>query len=403
MNSTNYRNISILIFSLALIVRLVLVLQHNDIPKADAYVYDGLAVSLNHGDGYVNKDGAPHSLYPPLYPLFLSIIYTLFGHSYVAVKVVQSIIGAFSCVLIFLIGKKMHSAILGILSAAISIAYLPFIKSAERLLSELLFTFFLLLIVFYLLKIQKDKRLRNCVMLGLLSGLASLTRPIAMLLPFFILPVFIYSERKHLSNALKKGAVVLLFFSLSIAPWVIRNYNVYHAFIPSSVDSGFGFYLSYFPPGGIFGIVPTSGPILIESDKIQNQVLRNKFLVKETLNFIVNNPKKVLALEFKKILYLWAPFDWEIVEGRWFNLPYVIMLPFFAFGLFLALKSFMMFYPVLLPIIYTQIMTLIFYGSPRFRLPIDAYIFIIAMIGVLKIWNYMHRRILNESFAGKSY
>jgi hypothetical protein len=231
------------------------------------------------------------------------------------------------------------------------------------------------------------------MILGLLSGLAALTRSVAVFLPFFVLPAFIYSERGNFRNILKKYTVVLLFFTLSMAPWVIRNYKVYHVFVPSSVEGGLGFYLSYFPPDGIFGIVPKSGPILAESSKIQDPVLRNKFLMIKTFDFIISNPKKVMALEFKKILYQWAPFDWEIVEGRWFNLPYVIMLPFFALGIFFVLREFMRFYPVILPIIYVQVMSLIFYGSPRFRLPIDPYIFMISMAGILWIW----RRIRMEN------
>ena len=378
--------LSILIFLLALIVRLLVVLQYSDIPEGDAYVYDNLAVSLSQGKGYVNSDGTAHSWYPPFYPFFLSIIYRFFGHSYIAVKIIQSIIGALSCVFIFLIARRIHSAVLGILSSSISIFYLPFIKSAERLLSEPVFTFLLLLIVFYLLKMQEDKRIRNCIIVGLLSGIALLTRNMAILFPFFMLPVFIYSERGCFRNILKKYVVILLFFGLSISPWIIRNYKVHHRFIPSSAEGGIAFYVSYFPPGGVYGFSGASDPAVGEVySKIQSPALRNEFLFKKTLDFIVNNPKKVIVLEFKKILYLWAPFDWEIVEGRWFNFPYVIMLPFFALGLFFVLKEFMKFYPVLLPIIYVQIMTLIFYGSPRFRLPIDPYIFIIAMLGILNI------------------
>jgi len=96
-------------------------------------------------------------------------------------------------------------------------------------------------------------------------------------------------------------------------------------------------------------------------------------------------------LEFKKILYLWAPFDWEIIGNRWFNLIYVAILPFFGLGLILALKDFWKNYSILLPLIYFQIMALVFYGSPRFRLPIDPYIFIVAIVGILGLWNSMKK------------
>jgi hypothetical protein len=159
------------------------------------------------------------------------------------------------------------------------------------------------------------------------------------------------------------------------------------------MQGGFAFYSSYCPANGIFGMNAASDdPVVIESNKISSPVMRSNFLAKKTLGFIVNNPQKVLILEFKKILYFWAPFDWEIVGGRWFNFVYVIILPFFALGFILALRHFRKNYPVLLPIIYFQIMTLIFYGSPRFRLPIEPYLFILAITGISECWKYVFIR-----------
>ena len=385
------RYVLTLIFLLAFIVRLMVVLQGNPIPVGDAYVYDGLAVSISQGNGYVNNNGSPHSLYPPFYPFFLSIIYTFFGHSYFAVKVIQSMIGAFSCVLIYLIGKKAIGAAAGGIAAFISIFYLPFVKSAGLLLTELLFTFLLCLIVFYLLKIQEKMKFKNCIILGLLLGIASLTKSVMVLFPFFAMPVFVYLREKGFLDRLKGYIVVLLFFSLSIAPWIVRNYNVYDGFVLTSAGGGLGLYSSYCPGGGgIFGFIAApDDSVVVEANRISSPVLRSHFFIKKTFEFIANNPKKVFVLELKKILYLWAPFDWEIVGGRWFNFVYVAMLPFFVLGIIMSFKQLIRIFTILLPIIYFQIMTLIFYGSPRFRLPIEPFLFILAVSGILQSWRWI--------------
>jgi len=376
-----------LIFLFAFIIRLVFVLGSNDMPSSDASVYDKLALSISQNKGYINKDGTAHSWYPPFYPFFLSVIYRLFGHSYTAVRVIQSILGASSCLLIYLIGKRVCGIAVARVAGFVSIVYFPFIKSAELLLTELVFMVLLLLIVRYVLKIQKDARFKNCVILGLLLGVALLTKYIMSLFPLFIVFVFIYLKREHPTYNLKKYTIVLLFFILSISPWIIRNWNVYHKFVPVSPHTGIAFYTSFRPPGGIFGFIATKDdPVVREAYNIPSLSLRSNFLIKKTLDFIVNNPKEVLVLELKKILYLWAPFDWEIVGGRWFNLLYVVMLPFFIWGVFLTFKDFGRFLPILLPIIYFQVMTLVFYGSPRFRLPIEPYIFILSTMGILECW-----------------
>lgn len=379
----------IFIFLLAFIVRLVFILNSSDIPEADAYVYDRLAVSLSQGGGYVNTDGTAHSLYPPFYPFFLSLIYRFLGHSYTGVKIVQSIIGAFSCVLIYLIGKRIYGFAIGAIASGISVFYPPFIMSTKLLLTELVFTFLLVLVILYLLKIQEEPHLRRCIILGLLLGIALLTKSVMIFFPFFIVPLFIYLKKNYLDK-LKRFIVLMSFFVLSISPWIIRNYNIYHRFVPGSAHSGLGLYSSYRPAGGIFGMnAAADDPVVIEANKISSPVARSDFLIKKTLEFIADNPSKVLLLEFKKILYFWAPFDWEIVGGRWFNFVYAAMLPFVALGFIMAFKQFGINHPILLPIIYFQIMTLIFYGSPRFRLPVEPYLFILAAVGILQCWKYV--------------
>ena len=370
------------IFLLAFIIRLLFVLQSTDVPTADAYVYDRLGLSISQGDGYVNAHGRPFSFYPPFYPFFLSLIYALFGHSYLAVRIIQSILGALTCVLVYSIGDRLKGRTVGILAASVATLYLVFIKSAELLLTESFFTFLLCMVVFYIFKAREEKAgFKNCAILGLLIGLSLLTKSAMMFFPLFLLPAFIDIKK----GRAKKYLFMLLFFALTVSPWLVRNYNVFHRFAGVSTQSGIGFYSSYCPPEGIFGRLATlDDPVIREAGNISSPVLRSNFLIRKTLEFIVKNPVEVLKLESKKILYFWAPFDWEIMGGKWFNFAYVMFLPFFAIGLFLSFEEFRKFYPVLIPIIYFQIIALIFYGSPRFRLPIEPYIFILAAIGVLK-------------------
>ncbi|MFC1624677.1 ArnT family glycosyltransferase [Candidatus Omnitrophota bacterium] len=383
------------IFIAAFLIRAGFVLKADIRPSSDAYVYDKLAVSVSQGKGFSDESGKPHSFYPPFYPFFLSMIYMIFGHSYKIAGIMQSIIGAFSCVLMYLIGKKIYSRASGIIVAFIAIVYYPFIKSAGMLLTEIFFTFLLLTIVFYLLKIQEEKASHNYIILGLLLGVAMLTKSVMLFFPIFIISAFIYLKGKYsLNTVLKKYLLVLLALSFPLMPWVVRNYIVYHKFVPTSAGGGFGLYSSYCPANGIFGLnAAPDDPVVIEGFKISSPTLRSKFFIKKTLDFIINNPKRVIILEVKKFVYFWAPFDWEIVGGRWFNFIYAALLPFFVLGLFLTSRMYKRFYPILAPIIYFQVMSLVFYGSPRFRLPIEPYIFIVSIVGLIELWKWARTRL----------
>lgn len=377
------------IFVVALIIRLILTVKSANIPSSDAAGYDMLGLSLAQGKGFTDIFGNPYSFYPPGYPFFLSIIYRLFGHSYLAVRAAQSIVGSLNCVLIWLIAKALGSKKAGIIAAIAAIVYFPFIKSTELLLTELFFTFLLLLLTFLFVKVKPPKILtfKNTVIAGFLLGAAVLTRATMIFYVLFVLPVFFFSMPGQSANIFKKYLVLCVVFVLTVLPWTIRNYVVYHKIVPVATQGGITLYSSYCPPGGIFGrLAGEEDPVIAEAGRISSQAEQSDFLVKKTIDFIKKNPAKACVLELKKILYFWAPFDWEIVGGKWFNIIYLLSAPFFIYGFVIACREFKKFYPILSPIIYFQIMTLIFYGSPRFRLPIEPFLFILSAVGLLKLY-----------------
>ena len=250
-------------------------------------------------------------------------------------------------------------------------------------MTENLLVFFFLGTNFFIFKILKEDKLYQQIALGILLGLTVLTKSVMLFFPFFIAPIFIFNAIKQ---GLNRYLVVMSFFIITIFPWVVRNSVVFGEFIPISAESGFGLYSSYCPANGIFGLNAAPGdPIVVEAYKISSPSLRNRFFLKKTLQFILANPLRFLVLEFKKTVYFWAPFDWEIIGNKWFNILYVLLFPFVAVGTVMASKSFINNCIILLPIIYFQVMILIFYGSPRFRFIVEPYLFILAAIGVKKL------------------
>src|SRR5215510_5412721 len=92
---------ALLVFALALAVRLVHVWQISRAPffdmlMGDARGYDVWARQLAGGD-WIGRDVFYQA---PLYPYFLGVIYKLFGHSLLTVRIIQAIVGSLSCALI---------------------------------------------------------------------------------------------------------------------------------------------------------------------------------------------------------------------------------------------------------------------------------------------------------------
>ena len=144
------RNILIAVFILALVLRISFLFFYgnhkflqNQLYTSDAYSYDTIAANLLEGKGFV-YDGL-YARRGPAYPLFLAVVYVVSGRSYVAVRFVQAIIGALTSIIIYLLGKRLFNKKTGLTASLISVLYYPFILQPAYLLTEVLFTFLLVL------------------------------------------------------------------------------------------------------------------------------------------------------------------------------------------------------------------------------------------------------------------
>lgn len=56
----------------------------------------------------------------PLYAYFLGGIYSIFGHDWLLVRLVQIVVGSASCVLVYIVGKRFFRAGVGRLAGIIA-------------------------------------------------------------------------------------------------------------------------------------------------------------------------------------------------------------------------------------------------------------------------------------------
>ncbi|UCB56950.1 MAG: glycosyltransferase family 39 protein [Candidatus Omnitrophota bacterium] len=374
------------IFVIALLPRLLVALHSTQAPLSDAIGYDDWAVNILEGRGFIDGQGQATSWKEPSYPFFLASVYYFFGHNYKAVRVIQAILGALICVAIFFIAGRTFDIKTGFIAALIACFNPSLIKISEYLLTENLFTFLLIAAIFFLLKQMQEQDYKNLIFLGFALGIATLTRSAIILFPLFIL---LFTGKRLVSRnpdtKIYISSVLILVFSfiLTVSPWTLRNWWVHHKFVPVVSRMGLGIYSSFVPKDGKFFGFDASDETTQKSELIHSEVERSSFLVKETLKYIKDNPLQVLKVEILKILYFWSPFDWEIVGYGVYNFMYGFVLPFFILGVFTTFKRFKELLPVYLPIVYTFLISLITYGSPRFRLPVEPYIIIIGASGIM--------------------
>jgi hypothetical protein len=237
----------IIIFIIGLAVRLPFVFDNSDNyfqvqgkPFSDARQNDILARNWLAGKGYGDYiyGFEYHAYRVPFYSFFLAFIYGLFGHNYLAVKIIQSLLGAGSCIILFYINRVLFNKWVGLISAFLWSVHFNFILYTHVLLTETLFVFlFSLSILFIVTGIQKTS-LQRIIAAGILIAVTTLTRSVGLvLLPAAVLWLCFGSKlrwKQRLSFSLIMSAAMLI----TIFPWFLRNYYVTgHPFLFNSIGA----------------------------------------------------------------------------------------------------------------------------------------------------------------------
>ncbi len=383
-----------IIFCIALFARLISAFVWRVTPAADALVYRDLAMSIASNGvvsipAFMSFPTSDH----PVYPFFLSVFYAVFNGSHDAVLFAQAVLGGFVCLLIFKTAAEFFNPKVAVIAAAIAAVYPVFVRVPAFLLTENLFMLLFLGSVLMLARFMRTERFHYLVISAICMGASILTRSVVLLfIPFAAIVVYwIFVRSRGLRTAVVYSGLYITLCVVCILPWSVRNYIVSGGSIIPVTDRGeWGIYLSFCPyQGKIFGIRSSDDPVIREAMTISSYDHRKKFLVDATCNFVRSNPWQVLKIEMLKILYLWSPFDWEILgngQGR-YNFGYMFIIPFCFAGLYYMVRNWISIYALFfLPIVYFQLLHVIYFALPRFRMPFEPFLIIAGSYAIRSLY-----------------
>jgi hypothetical protein len=214
------------------------------------YYYTGNLIAQGHG--YAQPFIAlfqgrltPTAGHPPLWPFVLALVSLLTGPTSgvgsltgAAVDVHRIVgcgVGTVAVILIGILGRRIGGWRVGVLAAALAAIYPHFITLDGWLLSEPLYGALVggLVIVAYDFGVRPSRA--RALGLGVLVGLAALTRQEALLfVPVLVIPLAWRSGPSRLLY----GGLALLGTIIVVAPWTVRNYIVFHRFVPVANTTG---------------------------------------------------------------------------------------------------------------------------------------------------------------------
>lgn len=260
----------------------------NGLYAPDAMEYASVARNLYIGRGYTNSSIWPVELlsdktlsFPairrlPLHPLVMTTFFHFFGISDMAAALSSSLFFILTIPVIFLLARELFDTSVAVISTVWYIFDPGLLGFSISGLSEPLFTFLLAIALYLMVLSQSPVRL---FLMGIVWGLAGLTRPNAL---FLFLPVVAYV---YLFAKGRRGSQLIPLlgaFIIIMAPYWVRNYltfgspffntQIYSLLFNPQIYPGHSLVMTVNPPPSIYGFLATH-PLVFLHKWFVNSVL----------------------------------------------------------------------------------------------------------------------------------
>ena len=405
------------ILLIALALRLIFQWEVRDHPLSrqlflDPAFYDGWARSIAAGDWLSRSQGIFYG--NPLYPYFLALIYTLFGRSLFIVKVIQSLLGTVTCLMLILIGRRIFDRTTGLLAGLLAALYAPFIFYEGTITIATVGLFLSVLSALWLVS-ASPPGYRSALAGGLSWGLRALARFDATVLagPGWLLGHPGRSSRR------RRIALVLVFaagVAAVILPVTARNLIVGGRPVAITAHGGETFYGGNNPRAtGIYSPAPGVRPgTEYEHEDFRRLASRrlgreltmaesSSYWFARALDYIRRHPGQWLRLELSKLRLFCQPreipdnrnFHYFRRHSRILSLPlatFVLLGPLAALGLTVALRTWRRSLLLYLQVILSTLSVLLFFVSSRYRLPTVPFLILFAAFGLSWSWRTIRAR-----------
>jgi len=305
----NRKYIIALIFILSLVIRLfyVFIIPH-DIIVGDSYSWIKPAEDILDGKGYNDTKRGP------IYPLIITVLYSIFGFEPLVITIFQSLVSSLNCILIYIIAEKIFSPMTGIITAVLVCFYPYLIFYTGVVISETVYTFLISLTVLFIIYAKEKDRIYQWIFAGISFGLTALCKPVILVFLLFVF-LWIYLTTQFKLYALINIFILGLFTLLTVLPWTIRNYFFYKKIIFISTG-GADFWLSNNDTAMVLETTPEIDEPAPERwiwfpkeryEEIKKLPITeaDKIFWKEGINWIKNNPDKFSWLVWCRLIHFW--------------------------------------------------------------------------------------------------
>ena len=419
------RPFEIIIIVVALAIRITTIFFFRGYRTPNAFEYGEIAGNILEGRGY--SGGAwfvagmksipvygPTAFVAPAYTYTLAFLQMVFDENgFLALFLIQAVISGLLTILAFKIARIVFDKRTAIVSALIVALNPGFIFFPMRVGPLMFHTFFLAVIVLYLLKMMNiggrglsNKILLKDICFGVLVGAALLFEPIILLFMVLSSIYLILRIGRERPNVVKRVVTIWIFSTITVSPWFIRNYLVFDEFVFIKSSTGLNLWIGNNPNASgahwlLTGehVTTTMDKKIIDELRGKNEVECDKILLNNAIEYIKNNPVLFVRQSLIKAFNFWWPIDrppfsyhgankFEGALPMWRRITYSFIFFPGLIGLALSLynkKEVSMF--LLIFMSYTVAYSFFFVMSTRFRMPTDLYMIIVESYLLCFLYN----------------
>jgi 4-amino-4-deoxy-L-arabinose transferase-like glycosyltransferase len=389
--------LAIVLVAFLLRIAYIVIFRNYDYPAEDKYVMGfetgAVARSIASGHGFSSPFrtmSGPSAWLAPLYPYFVAGVFKIFGiYSGASAFVVfsfNSLLSALTCIPMFLLGRRMFSRNVGLISAWILAVAPPAMFWAVRWVWETsASTLLLTWLVWMTLTLAESENIRPWLWFGFLWGIAALTNP--SLLSFFPMalayPLWQRRERGRLTLA--RGIVVALLFLNIITPWLIRNVVVFH--YPVFIRPNLWAEVAFGNAPGADGtwqarIHPSMNSRENAAYDLMGEVQYVQWKRMQVTRFIRENPAVFAKLCMRRFYLFWSGYSAPAESLRWLRAAGWITFTALAFaGLWMA-RGTPGFVPIAWLLVFYPAAYYVTFAFARYKHPIEPVMVVLAVYAV---------------------
>lgn len=404
-----------IIFLIALALRVFYLFEYSasplfENPQVDAETYVKLAQQIASGTFFATNTLSFYQ--PPFYPFVLAFFFK-FGATLLLVHLLQMLLGALNCSLIYHLGRQVFSENAGRIAGILAAVYWPFIYFDGEFLVPTLVIFLNLVLLIGLVNYYERCSRFWLGLAGFSLGLSAMSMPTILLFGWFVCPVFIlFANQKQFRQTWKP--VLLFGFTsiITILPVTAWNYTRDHAVVLVSHNGGLNFYIGNSPaeddllhlrPGEAWEIF-TATPKRENPAKEFSGAAYSDYWYRRSAHFFREQPGAFLKNMFRKFIQFWHGYEFKRnldlyffknKNSRLLQLPlpeFGWIAPLGWLGLWLAWKlnrnialltAFVGVYPV---------SVILFFVTARYRLPVVPVILLFAGFAIHRLLQKLQQR-----------